>query len=131
MLKTLLFVGLLTCVVTLAVLVDYQSAPREPSDQAPERAASARIFAPGRVEGTTREIALRSRIAGRVAEVLAAEGETVRAGEPLARLDDASARHARELATAEVNLAKAELDRLTHGARDEEREEAAALYRAA
>lgn len=89
-----------------------------------------RVFAPGRVEGVTREIALRPQIDGPIVRVAVAQGQFVRKGDVLLELDDAPQRHAVLLAEAELAHARAELDRLIAGAREEERQEAIATHEA-
>ena len=86
------------------------------------------IFANGRVEGATQEIDLRPQLAGRVDEILVQEGQIVRQGDALLRLDDQQYRQEVALATAEVGLADARLQRLVNGARPQEIAEAAALH---
>jgi multidrug resistance efflux pump len=62
---------------------------------------------------------------------LVAAGDLVDAGGVLVKLDDARQRQEVALATANLEFAQAELERLKNGARADEREEAHALYRSA
>lgn len=111
--------------VALALALDERGEPRaRPADAR----RWARVFAPGRVEGATREIELRPQLAGPIAAVAVAQGQTVRRGDLLLQLDDAPQRHAVLLAEAELAHAQAELNRLLAGARDEEKQEAAATH---
>lgn len=100
-------------------------APREqPSDG--KRTPAAWVAAPGRVEPISEEMRLGFPIAGRIREVLAEEGDRVRRGQVLARLDaeDLIAR----VEAAEQTLAgrEATLAKVLAGARDMERREARA-----
>ena len=91
---------------------------------------STAIFAMGRIEGETQEIGLRPQLSGRIVQVLIQEGQSVERGQVLLRLDDRRQRYEVALASAELDLAQAQLERLLNGARAEEREEAQALHRA-
>lgn len=73
-----------------------------------------------------REVNLGFRVSGKVREVLKEEGDAVKPGEVIARLDNEPYRHEVAQATAQVALAKAKLDRLTAGYRTEEIEQARA-----
>ena len=117
-----------TVVVVLGLLIDAQS--RTPVDRPAGQSEPQTIFASGRIEGTTPEIELRPRLSGRIVELLVEEGQVVRKGVVLLRLDDEQYRHQVALAAAELALAEAQLDRLLNGARSQQRAEAAALYRA-
>ncbi len=104
----------------------------QPDASAPTPAAQNRTDAPDLVsaEGKLiprREAALAFRLAGRVAEVLVAEGQPVRAGDPLIRLESADlqaavaqAQAAVAQAEANVAVAQAQFDQLAAGARPEE-----------
>lgn len=128
MLKYVLFAASITAVVAIGLMIDAQSgAPVVPPKVG---ADEFRIFALGRVEGVTPEIELRSELAGRIAELPVKEGEFVTKGKVLLVLDDQQYLHEVALATAEVELAKANLAHRVHGAHPQERAEAAALYRA-
>ncbi len=78
------------------------------------------IVAPGQVEPVHDPVKLGFEAAGRIAEIVVAEGEAVRAGQVLARLDDRFAKS--RVASAEANLAQARArEKLArHGARPEE-----------
>jgi HlyD family secretion protein len=115
-------------VVLLGLLIDAQS--RTPVRRPAARSEPARIFAPGRIEGTTPEVELRPRVPGRIVEIRVEEGQRVRKGDVLLRLDDEQGRHQVAMAAAELALAEAQLERLVHGARPQQRAEAAALYQA-
>lgn len=71
-----------------------------------------------------REARLGFRISGRVLEVLKEEGDPVRAGETVARLDDEPQRNAVAQAEAQVGVLEARLEELKNGNRPEEIEQA-------
>ncbi|MFP5223006.1 MAG: HlyD family secretion protein [Acidobacteriota bacterium] len=89
------------------------------------------VAAAGRVEPVSEEMRLGFDIPGKILEVYVEEGDTVKKGQPMARLvdDDIQAR----LAQARANEAayKANLDKVVAGARPMERTEAAAALREA
>lgn len=118
----------LAVIVGLGLAIDAQS--RMPAHRPVNHSPPHSIFAPGRVEGATPEIELRIQLDGRIEELLAAEGQIVAKDEVLLWLDSAQYGYEVALATAELNLAEAELERLINGARPQERSEAAALLRA-
>lgn len=90
-----------------------------------ERPATERVLkAYGNVD--IREATLAFRVSGRVSEMHREEGQTVEAGQLLARLDDAPYRHRRDQAKARAAALKARLDELRHGYRPEEIEQARA-----
>ncbi|MHB8973171.1 MAG: HlyD family secretion protein [Pirellulaceae bacterium] len=119
----------MTAVVAAGLVIARQS------QSLPQRAAPpsspATIFAAGRIEGASEEIRLRPQLDGRIVRVAVTEGQLVRPGELLLQLDDAQYRYAVASAEAEVRQYEAELARLVNGASPENRQEAAALHRAA
>ncbi|MEA1950840.1 MAG: efflux RND transporter periplasmic adaptor subunit, partial [Planctomycetota bacterium] len=123
----LLAVGV-TAALILGFMIDAQShTPTIHQEQSSEDNA---IFAVGRIEAATPEIKLRGRISGRLAEILVREGQTVEDGDVLLRVEDQLYREEVHLADAELELAKARLERLINGAHPRQRSETAALYRA-
>jgi multidrug resistance efflux pump len=128
MMRIILPVLAIALVVTLGIYIDAQSGTmaRHPE----EVPAPASIFAPGRVEGATREVQLRPQVRGRIIQLLVEEGQIADAGQPLLRLDDKEHQHQVALAESQIRLAENERDRLRNGARKEERQEAASLHRA-
>lgn len=78
-----------------------------------------------------REVNLGFRVSGRVQAVLKDEGDAVRAGEIIARLDDEPYRHAAAAAEAQAAAAEARLDELKNGSRPEEIAQARAALAAA
>jgi multidrug resistance efflux pump len=77
---------------------------------------------PGTVE--TQEVHLGSKAGGRVAEVLVAEGDLVRPGQLLVRLEAPEAEAQRQQAEGNLRAAEAELAKARSGARPEEKEAA-------
>ena len=126
--KFILFAVGITAVVAMGVIINVQSNP--PAVRPVDHVKEFRIFALGRVEGITSEIELRPQLAGRIVELPIEEGQLVEKGQILLVLDDQQHRFKVALATAEVELAKANLAHLVNGAHPQERAEAAALYRA-
>lgn len=82
------------------------------------------IFAAGRVEGIAPEINLMATIRERVTRILVQEGELVNEGQLVLEFDSQMVRAELELATAGVQLAQAELDKLRSGATRNEKDEA-------
>lgn len=89
------------------------------------------IAAPGFIEGRSEPAALRPAISERIIEISVKEGEWVRQGATLVRLDATAYRAAAELAEADRRGAEARLNRLLRGARESEIEELRALRDAA
>ncbi len=74
----------------------------------------------------TREIRVGSKAGGRVVSVLVEEGQSVKTGDPLVRLDMADLEAQRAQAAARIAQFQARLQRLLNGARPEEKGQAAA-----
>jgi HlyD family secretion protein len=93
-------------------------------------AAPSVVAAPGRIEPISEDVRLGSEISGKLAHVLAEEGDRVHKGQLMAVLvnDDYRA----EVASAEATLAEKDADerKTIHGARTEERREALAAVKA-
>jgi RND family efflux transporter MFP subunit len=89
----------------LAVATATAKAPAATADAVPVLEAAGYITA-------RREATVSSKITGRLAEVLIEEGESVAAGQVLARLDDVDARAALELAQARLTAARAQLGQI-------------------
>jgi multidrug resistance efflux pump len=126
----LIWISVLGVTVVAGASVMIDSGPRQPAKQSEAAARQDTVFAMGRVEGATSEIALRPDVAGRIIEVLVHEGQHVEVGQVLLRLDDKQARQEVALAQAEVALGQAQLERLVNGAHQQQRAEAAALLQA-
>jgi HlyD family secretion protein len=90
---------------------------------------SVTVSASGNIEPRA-EVALSFDLAGRVTEVLVEVGDTVRAGDPLARLDDRALRLQVEQAEAALEGARAQLALILEGARPEQIAAAEANLRA-
>jgi HlyD family secretion protein len=93
------------------------------SEQAP---GSFRIAAQGRIEPLSEPVELAIGSVGTLAVVYVDEGDTVEKGQILAELVNGDQQARVIQAEAQVALRKAELDKLLHGARPEERRQAAA-----
>jgi HlyD family secretion protein len=126
MLKVTCVVCAVAMVIGLGLMIDSESRPKNRPSSLPVGSEPTEIHAPGRVEGTTEEIDLRAQLFGRVDEIFVHEGQTVEAGAALIRLDGAQQEYECAGAEADLAVAEAELERLTNGAREEERREAAA-----
>jgi multidrug resistance efflux pump len=124
---------LLTVIGIIVSIIDARSSEVIGSSPgaAIRREAPKTIYATGVVEGATQDIHLRAEQVGLVREVLVGVGQWVEAGDVLVRLDGDRQQQEVALATARLELANADLERLRNGARPEEREEARALVRAA
>jgi HlyD family secretion protein len=104
--------------------------PRSPALVATaEPAPSARkIAAAGRVEPCSEEIELAVGVIGALKAVYVGEGDQIHQGQLLAELDNADQEARVGEAEATVRLREAELDKLLHGARPEERRQVAAQF---
>ena len=101
--------------------------PKEVEDRPSAAAEQGRvIFATGFVEGARREVPLKFELEGRLVSLEVAEGDSVRAGDVLARLEAAQLQHERDQAAANVVLAEAERERLVNAEREETRKVARA-----
>lgn len=78
-----------------------------------------------------REVELAFRVPGRLVEMDVDEGETVKAGQPIARIDPKPYEDALAIAEAGVSQARANLDKLESGARPQEVQQARAAVREA
>src|SRR5262245_37338511 len=100
---------------------------------APVPRASDKIAAagPGVVEGISEEIRVSSQVGGRLRRVLVDEGDSVKAGQVLAVIENDDFRARVASAEATLRLREADARRIHHGARDQERRDAAAAVREA
>ncbi|HEV3003627.1 MAG TPA: HlyD family efflux transporter periplasmic adaptor subunit [Pirellulales bacterium] len=124
MLKFLLPLLGLATLAWLGLLIDGDSS-KGTIGSAPGASRGA-IHASGRVEGATLPAELRAQVVGRVLEVAVCEGDVVKAGDLLLKLDGAAQRFRFALAKAELAAAEAQRERLVNGAHALERSEAAA-----
>jgi HlyD family secretion protein len=92
---------------------------------------AARVVAPGIVEPWGQQVDVSGQEAGWLAEIAVAEGDSVTAGQVLAKLDDELQSLAVKEAAAFVVEAKANLSRLQRGATTQEVKQAQAAYEAA
>ena len=84
------------------------------------------IAAPGRVEPASEEIRVSAAVTGLLTELVVKEGDKVRRGDVLARLESDDYRAALAKALADGELYEAELNRVLNGARASERQAALA-----
>lgn len=128
------FIAFAACALAVAVsiaTVDRRgSSPSDGADRQASAAPPTRIFATGIIEGTTEAVELHMETAGRIAEVCVAEGDHVRCGDVLVKLDGRREQQLVAASQAQLSLAKATLNKLVNGARDSERAEANALLSA-
>ncbi len=88
------------------------------------------VTANGVVEGVRPEAALRPEVSGNIAVVYVCENQEVYRGQLLMELRNATHKHQVVLAEAEVEVAKANRDRLRNGEREETRKAAASAEKA-
>ena len=128
MTKYLVYAVLLTAMVGAVALIDSRSVHLvQPTEQLP---ASSKIYATGIVEGASKDIQLRSEVSGRVLEVLVEVGGWVERDDVLIRLDNRQQTQQVAVSYAHIELALAKLERLTNGARRQERDQSRALLAA-
>ncbi|MGQ9589367.1 MAG: efflux RND transporter periplasmic adaptor subunit [Planctomycetota bacterium] len=96
---------------------------------APESRVAAKAL--GKLEAASEEIGVASDLTGRIVEILVEEGDSVSAGQALARLDDTLYRAKVAAAEAALKAAKARRQKLQAGARIEAIRKAQALLEAA
>lgn len=89
------------------------------------------VVAPGIVEPWGEQVDLSAQESGWIAQIAVKEGDIVRAGQTLARLEDGSQRRAVEVATADLAEVEATLEKVKRGATVEELDQAQAEYDAA
>jgi ABC exporter DevB family membrane fusion protein len=127
--KYLLAILGLAGILSLGLVIDVQSHNATVA-LVPPTPRGAAIHCPGRIEGRAPETELRFELVGRLAKVLVSEGQLVSGGEPLLVLEATSQSQELALAAAEMDVAEGRLQRLVNGARQEERDEVEAEYRA-
>lgn len=128
--KWILFLGLATIIGTAVVFSQSAHGPRgwaaptthhATTSQPPEKNSQRLIFATGVVEGARRETRLHFEIDGRLTSVEVREGDAVRQGQVLARLDSSVWRTKLHEAEQRLLLAQAQKERLMNAARNETR----------
>lgn len=102
-----------------------------PKPVAAEEPGPYTVVSPGIVEPWGGETELSAQESGWIAQIAVKEGESVRAGQLLATLEDAAQRHSVELAGADLAEAEATLERVERGATPEELRQAQADFAAA
>jgi HlyD family secretion protein len=95
-------------------------APVAPPVQPPQAPYSNSVAGNGMIEAQTENIEVGSPVPGLVVEVFAKEGDKVRAGDPLFRLDDRQLKAELKVHEADVAAAKAQLSQLENQPRPEE-----------
>jgi len=115
---------LLAAMIVVNLLRSEHATVKARTSKVEQRDVTARISAPGRVQAIS-SVDISAEVPGRVVELRVAEGDSVRAGDLLLRLDDSQyksrvdqALAALRSAQAALTLAQARLDKLT---RDQER----------
>ena len=111
-------IGSILVVFSVAACSDSPVMTDESVTPAAEEEALAPLEASGFIEAT--EVSVVSEVAGRVAQVLVDEADTVTAGQTVVVLDDGLLQSDRLEAVAAVTVAQANLDSLLAGATDEE-----------
>lgn len=127
--------GVLSLVAFFSSSACHHRGPSKPVRRATRSAVagplSTAVVAPGIVEPWGREVSVAAKEAGWVAEIRVREGQRVRAGELLARLDDSVQAAGVALAEAEVAEAQALWQRARRGSTEEDLAEARAQRDAA
>lgn len=130
--KTILLVVVIAVGALAAVFSQFyltgvsQPVPRRQIGQ-PVLMEQDRIAANGVIEGAHLEAALRFEVTGILAAIHVHEGQEVKRGALLAELDNDTQKHHVALARADLTTARAELERLKNGEREEKRKAAAAV----
>jgi multidrug resistance efflux pump len=124
-------VSLLAASLSGSVLFKSRVAPSQTvqAESAPTRTV-VRISAEGVVEGAKPELALRPEVPGTIARLLVRENQPVYRGDLLAELVNDTQKGKLLLARAELDIARADRDRVRNGERKEKREAVAALVEA-
>ena len=102
-----------------------------PAAVSPSEHRGAVVAGPGRVEALSEEIRVSSQVGGRLQAVLVDENDRVAAGQVMAVIENADYRARVASAEASLKLREAEALRTHNGAREQERQDAAAALREA
>ena len=121
-----LFAAATLAALLLAAALWPRGASQPIAGDRPQPLAKPLITAAGKVEPISEEVRIGVSITGKLAEVPVEEGDMVRAGQVVARLENADWRARLAEAEANLRIRDAELLRLLNGARPEERREAQA-----
>jgi len=126
-------VGAACLAIPALVVASIASSSSNARDETPPAAApveplphAGRIVAPGLVEPISEEIEIAADVIGRLKSVPVDEGDRIAKGQILAEIENADLKAALAVAEANVEKRRAALDRLRNGAREEERDQAAA-----
>ncbi len=104
-----------------------EAAPQRPSAAlAPLIAEDYLVAAPARIETASEEIAIAAPVIGLLAEVVVKEGDEVKRGQVIARIDNDDYKATLAKAEAQLRLNEAQLLRVNNGARPQERLQALA-----
>ncbi|MCC6535944.1 MAG: efflux RND transporter periplasmic adaptor subunit [Bryobacterales bacterium] len=123
-------VAVIAAAAVIAARPTRHPAPAQPGAP-PSAAAAVTVVAAGRVEPLSEEIEIGAEIEGRLRRVYVEEGQTVRAGQILAEIENADFTARLQHARAVVAERQAALDRAHAGARPMQRREAQAAIREA
>lgn len=126
---TLIVVVLAGLGVTGQQLYTHRAAEPAPAATETTVAPETAVVSAGRVEPASEEIDVAAEIGGRLASVPVQEGDRVRRGQVIALVADADYRAQVAEAEARVAQEEARLRRVVNGAREQERQEAAAAVR--
>ena len=130
--RTTMFVAV-GIVVIAAINYGLLAARHQPAPAAvsPSEHRGAVVAGPGRVEALSEEIRVSSQVGGRLQAVLVDENDRVTAGQVMAVIENADYRARVASAEASLKLREAEALRTHNGAREQERQDAAAALREA
>lgn len=119
--KTLVAAGVIAALAACYVLFFNQGSSGAKTDAAPKVALVKYVAAEGKVEAIPGfEVEVGSEVEGKIAELFKEEGDTIRKGELVARMENSDIRAKLNEAEAEVVLAKARLREVAAGSRAEE-----------
>jgi HlyD family secretion protein len=131
MTRTLTYIGIFLAGLGLAGAFFVNRKPAAPVAGVVHIVEKAMISAPGRVEPVSEEIKVGTSLGGKLQRILVEEGDSVRAGQPVAILDNGDYHARAGVAEAQLRQAEAALRRVVNGARDQERREALAAVKEA
>jgi len=112
--------GVLVCAALVGCQATAEDGPGAPATSAVDVSSLPAVVSAEGIVVPVQQADLSFNVSGRVAEVLVSEGDSVRAGQPLARLDTRDLDQAVKQAQANLASAKAQLAKAEAGARAEE-----------
>ena len=119
--KTLVAAGMVVTLTACYVLFFYQGSSGAKTDAAPKVELVRYVAAEGKVEAIPGyEVEVGSEVEGKIAELFKEEGDTIKRGELVARLENSDIRAKLSEAEAEVVLTRARLHEVAAGSRVEE-----------